>query len=275
MYFDLFSKLFTVNCLLLFVICSCLLLSPFSFSLLFFVNYPSKEEILFNIKLTDLEFSVHHCHGPSAWASPLQGGNTCNNQILAPNLGPVASGHDHSVISIAISCCEPPVVSLPTSNTISWHRLATQWPTCKVVQKTISFAEKRWVNIPQFSKWLTTWHVTVYACCHHKLCASLQLCVSGESALPSYHQGTSWSMARWSIVFPGGMTAVDQLPTGEERKTTHPGKDCMLRQRGSFRHHLRCHADLWCELCSQGEQKWNHFWSARGTWHFKCQGHEL
>ena len=43
------------------------------------------------------------------------------------------------------------------------------------------------------------------------------------------------------------------------KKTTHPGKDCAPRQRGSFRHHLRCHADLWYEVCSQGEWKWC-FW---------------
>ena len=114
---------------------------------------------------------------------------------------------------------------------------------------------------------LTAWCVTIYACCHHKLCASLQLCVSGERTLPSYHQETSWSIARWSIVFPGGTMAVDQLPTRQEREATHPGKDCAPRQRGSFRHHLRCHADLRCELCSQGEWKWKHFWSARGMWH--------
>ena len=54
-------------------------------------------------------------------------------------------------------------------------------------------------------------------------------------------------------------------------KTTHPGKDCVPRQRGSFRHHLRYHADLQCELCSWGEWKWHlqvpgacDFLSARG-----------
>ena len=36
-------------------------------------------------------------------------------------------------------------------------------------------------------------------------------------------------------------------------KITHPGQDCSPRQRGSFRQHLQCHADLQCELCTLGE----------------------
>ena len=70
--------------------------------------------------------------------------------------------------------------------------------------------------------------------------------------------------------------AINSAPRGNNGKrltsdrgreeTTHPGKDCAPRQKGSFRHHLRCHVDLQCKLCSQGEQKWKKlFWSARRT----------
>ena len=129
---------------------------------------------------------------------------------------------------------EQPLVSLPTSNPISWHRLATWQLTCKVIQKSISFTEKMWVNIWQFSKQLTTQHVTVYVCCHHKLCASLQLCVLGERTLPSYHWGMPWSVARWSIVFPGGTMAVDWLLTKEERKQPILGRTvCLDREVAS------------------------------------------
>ena len=67
--------------------------------------------------------------------------------------------------------------------------------------------------------------------------------------------------------------AINCIPRGNDgnrltsdrrrEETTHPGKECMPRQRGSFRHNLRCYAYLQCELCSQGEWKW----------HFQCQGH--
>ena len=70
-----------------------------------------------------------------------------------------------------------------------------------------------------YSKWLTTQHVTVYASCHHKLCASIQLynCMYWEDSA----QLPLWDImvcGRWSIVFPGGTVGVDWLPTREERK---------------------------------------------------------
>ena len=71
---------------------------------------------------------------------------------------------------------------------------------------------------------------------------------------------------------PRGTMAIDQLLTEEERKQPIPGKTGHLDREGSFRHHPRCHSDLQCELCSQGEWKWKHFWSVRGMWHFWVPG---
>ena len=132
------------------------------------------------------------------------------------------------------------------------------------IAKIISFAEKRQVNIWQFSVQPTAQHVTVYAHCHHKLCTSLQLCVLGERTLPSYHRGMLWSIPRQSR----GNDSNRLTSNRGREETTHPRKDCVPRKRGSFRHHTRCHADLWCEVCSWGEWKWKkHFWSARDMCH--------
>ena len=137
------------------------------------------------------------------------------------------------------------------------------------VQKSISFTEKWWVNIQQFSKWPTTQHVTVCACCHHRLCASIQLCVPGERTLPSYHQGMLWSMARQSIVFPEGTTAIDQLLTEEGRKQPILGRTvCLDREVASD---STQDAMQICDMNSAGESDifevpgaWDIF-SARGT----------
>ena len=68
-------------------------------------------------------------------------------------------------------------------------------------------------------------------------------------------------------------------PTSDRgrEETTNPRKDCVPRQRVSFRHHPRCHADLWCGTLLMGWAKVKTFLkcqghmtflSARGTWHF-------
>ena len=110
--------------------------------------------------------------GPRAQASPLQRrGNTHDNQILVPNVGPMASGHEHSVISTTISSYDQLLVSLPTHNSISWHQSATWWLTSEVIWKLISFTKSSTeMYIFQVADCPTC------DCCHHKLCARVSLC---------------------------------------------------------------------------------------------------
>ena len=131
-------------------------------------------------------------------------------------------------------------------------------------KKTISFAEKRWVNVQQSSKWLTTWHVTVYAHYHQRLCIFPSECIGREDSvqLPS---GDIVVHGKVINCIPRGNNSSRLTSDKGREKTTHPRKDCAPRQRGSSRYHPRYHADMQCKPCSLGEQKWKTF--------LKCQGH--
>ena len=66
----------------------------------------------------------------------------------------------------------------------------------------------------------------------------------------------------------GGMMAVDWFLTREVRKQPIPGRTVCLDREVSSDTTRDVMQICSMKLCSQGEQKCKHFWSARGTWHF-------
>ena len=94
------------------------------------------------------------------------------------------------------------------------------------------------------------------------LCIFTTVCIGREDSAQQLRR-MPWSMVRQSIVSPGGNNSYGPTSDRGRDETTHPRKDCVPRQRGSFRHHLRCHAALWCKQCSLVSK----------SDIFECQGH--
>ena len=98
---------------------------------------------------------------------------------LVPNVGPMVCGH--------------PMISLPSSTTISLHGVTAQHPTSKFIWKLISLTEKQQLNVWHFTGAQPPNFRQQTAQCSVSMCTTHTNCTSGwrKGLCPIYHQGTS------------------------------------------------------------------------------------